>query len=261
MGRFAFVVAYTDNYLKGVTALVNSIKKHAPHLGIIKYNGNSIEDTAIRRFRIACDVVSDYDAICLMDADMFLTADPTLFFDVASKGFIVTGSNGMVIDFDKKHQEKYQCNLGMDHCVYSKVHTTAPIFLNAENIDWFKIFLENRKHDFWDDFLYLNMIGIKFGKQMKMICLPPYTFTGIHHWQMKPATALFRRGEMFLTGTEEQVYMIHGKWWDQGWLQDLMPTMERYLKDENIGEKGKWRTENAIKLIKEEFNKLIGGEK
>ena len=257
--KFAFVMAYTNNYLKGVTALKNSIQEHAPHLGMVDHFGVSVEDTAIRRFHIACEVVAEYDAICLMDADMFLTADPTLFFEVASKGFIVTGSNGMVINFDKKYQEKYQCDLGVENYVYAKVHTTAPIFLNKENIDWFQMFLESRQQDHWDDFLYLNMVGIKLSKDKKMICLPPYVFTGIHHWQMKPATAVFKRGDRFLAGTEEQVYMVHGKWWDQGWLQDLMPTMERYLRDEEIGAKGKQRVENAIKLIKGEFDRLSEG--
>jgi len=51
--------------------------------------------------------------------------------------------------------------------------------------------------------------------------------------------------------------VIHGKWWDQGWLQDLMPTMERYLKDEDIGAKGRQRVENAIGLIKSEFDELV----
>ncbi len=258
--RYAFIVAYTDNYLPGMRALRNSINLYCPNIDIIEHHGISVEDTAIKRFHIAIEQDSNYDAICLLDADMFLTADPTLFFEVASKGFIVTGSNGMVINFNKAYQDQYQLDLGSDEYVYPKIHTTAPIFLNSKNIDWFEKFLEKRDYDHWDDFLYLNMVGIKMGKDKKMICMPPYSFTGIHHFQMKPATAVFERSGILMSGTEEQVFMIHGKYWDEGWLQDLMPTMEGYLRDENIGEKGRWRTVSAINLLKERFNRMLDGQ-
>lgn len=231
-----------------------SIKKWCPHIELIEHKGESVEGTAIERFRIAYEKAPEYDAICLLDADMFMTADPTIFFEVASKGFIVTGSNGMIINFNKAYQEQYQTFLGKDEWPYPKIHTTVPIFINKENTDWFKALYDAKRIDSWDDFLYLNILGIKMGKDKKMIAMPPYMFTGIHHWQMKPECAVFKRGVYFLSGTEEQVYMIHGKWWDEAWLQDLMPTMEKFFKDENIGDKGQWRTKEAIRVIKEEFN-------
>lgn len=256
--RYAFITGYTDNYEAGVDALISSIMKYMPKSYLIFRHGNSIEETAIGRFQQAIDAVGFYDAICLLDADMFLVNDCTLFFELASKGFIVTGSNGMLIDFNKDYQKKYDLDLGSENYPYAKVHTTAPIFLNKDNIDWFEKFISTRSMDHWDDFLYLNMVGISMGKDKKMLCMPPYTFTGIHHWQMKPATALFRHNGKLLSGTEEEIYMVHGKWWDQAWLQDLMPTMERYFNDENIGEKGRFRTEQSIKIIQETFNELSG---
>ena len=84
--------------------------------------------------------------------------------------------------------------------------------------------------------------------------MPPYSFTGIHHWQLKPATAVIEKGGILMSGTEEEIYMVHGKWWDHAWLQDLEPTMNRYLEDETIGEKGTRRTRNAIELLKQKFD-------
>lgn len=257
MGKYAFIVAYTDNYLPGYTALKNSIKKHMD-VELIAHHGTSVKDTAIERFRIAYEKCGRYDAICLMDADMFLTADCSLFFDIASKGFIVTGSNGMLIDFNKAYQNKYNIDLGHEYFLYPKVHTTVPIFLNHENIDWFYELYHSRRIDHWDDFLYLNILGIKMGKDKKMLCLPPYTFTGIHHWQMKPETAVMKKGQFLLSGTEEQIYMVHGKWWDTGWLEDLPKTMSRYFKDEQIASKGKEKTHRAIQTLKQEFKDVIG---
>lgn len=257
--KYAFIMAYTDNYLPGITALTNSIRRIMPNAEIIVHHGNSVEDTAIKRFEIALNVSKDYDSICLMDVDMFLTHDCTLFFEIASRGFIVTGSNGMIIDFDKAYQDQYGLDLGCDHFIYPKVHTTAPIFISKADTDWFDALYSSRRIDRWDDFLYLNMLGIKMGKHNKMICMPPYTFTGIHHWMLKPATAVFERNDILLSGTEEQVYMVHGKWWDDAWLQDLMPTMERYLHDEGIGPKGKRIVEDSISLLKRKFSEALNG--
>jgi hypothetical protein len=47
---------------------------------------------------------------------------------------------------------------------------------------------------------------------------------------------------------------VHGKWWDPAWLQDLMPTMERYLRDEQIGDKGRRIVEESIDLLERKFN-------
>jgi hypothetical protein len=257
--KYCFIVAYTDNYLPGFTALKNSIKKYMD-VELIAHHGTSVRDTAIERFKIAYDICDKYDAICLMDADMFLTADCTLFFDIASKGFIVTGSNGMIIDFNRDFQKRYDVDLGSSEYAYAKIHTTVPIFINHENIDWFYELYNTRRIDHWDDFLFLNILGIKMGKHKRILCMPPYAFTGIHHWQMKPETAVMKKGNMLLSGTEEQIYMVHGKWWDKGWLQDLEPTMSRYFKDEQIGDRGRSRTYNAISILRSEFKSMLSGE-
>ena len=276
----AFVIAASDNYLPGLKALINSIEVHQPDADIILLSFRLPEDflktfrgtvihseddhqvhgTAIERFRVAAEVAPDYDSICLMDADMFLLSDCSTFFDVAAAGFIVTGSNGMVVNFNRDYQDKYNVDLGSDDYVYTKVHTSVPVFINKDNVDWFAALYNSRRVDHWDDFLYFNLIGAKMGKHKKMLCLPPYQFTGIHHFQMKPETRLLEKGGKILSGTEEQIYMVHGKWWDEAWLQDLMPTMERYLKDEQRGDKCRQKVIDSIQLIKQQFNHYLNME-
>lgn len=273
----AFIIAASENYLPGLKALLNSIEVHQPDADIILLSfrlpreflcdfmdrggivinsddEDQVHGTAIERFRVAAEVATNYDSICLMDADMFLLEDCSTFFDVAASGFIVTGSNGMVVNFNRDYQDRYGVDLGSDDYVYTKVHTSVPIFIDKSNIDWFAALYNSRRIDHWDDFLYLNLIGAKMGKDKKMICLPPYQFTGIHHFQMKPETRLVEKGGKILSATEEQAYMVHGKWWDEAWLQDLMPTMERYLNDEQMGDKCRHKVIGSIKLIKDKFN-------
>jgi hypothetical protein len=281
----AFIIAASENYLPGLKALLNSIDVHQPdadvillsfrlppdfliqfnyeesgdciHRVICSESDDQVHGTAIERFKVAAEVAKDYDSICLMDADMFLLEDCSTFFDVAAAGFIVTGSNGMIVNFNRDYQDRYGVDLGSDDYVYTKVHTSVPIFINQDNIDWFAALYNSRRVDHWDDFLYLNLIGAKMGKDKKMICLPPYQFTGIHHFQMKPETRLVEKGGKILSATEEQAYMVHGKWWDEAWLQDLMPTMERYLNDEQRGDKCRQKVIDSIQLIKDRFNHYL----
>ena len=51
--------------------------------------------------------------------------------------------------------------------------------------------------------------------------------------------------------------MVHGKWWDKGWTQDLMPTMKKYFKDQMIGKKGREKTKMAIDTLQGEFNRYL----
>jgi hypothetical protein len=185
---------------------------------------------------------------------MFLTANCDLFFDIAAKGFIVTGSNGMLINFNEAYQKKYNLDFGQKEYIYPKVHTTVPIFINRDNTDWFKKWYDWPRVDSFDDFIFLNMMGIYLGKDKKMLCMPPYTFTGIHHFQLKDATAIMEKEGIYLSGTEEQIYMVHGKWHWEGWLQDLWPTMEKYIGDTDIFWR-KNRTKKAIQLLEQTFKK------
>lgn len=280
--NYAFFVAASSNYIPGLVAMFNSLKRignthdvvlisfrlpkefiqglddYPFNIIVIESEGeNQIHQTAIERFRVVCEFGWKYDAVCLLDADMWIEANVDVFFKVASKGLIVTGSNGMIINFHIGYQEQYDVELDKADWPYPQVHTTVPIFIDTRNFDWFDLLYKSRRVDHWDDFLYLNILGIKLGKYKKMICMPPYAFTGIHHWQMKPETGVIEKGDLLLSGTEEQIYMVHGKWWDKGWLQDLLPTMEGYWHDEEISFRGQGRTHNAINSLLNRFRNLL----
>lgn len=277
--KCAFVTGASVNYLPGLWALINSIKKNHANLHNSFYDilvagyglqgiefpdfvkvfnvteGDQVKETAIRRFKLAVEHADYYKAICLIDADTFITAGCNLFFELAANGFIVTGSNGMLIEFNDEYLQKYQIDLGKKDRVYAKFHTTTPIFLNRKNIDWFEVMLKKEDAAYFDDFTYLNLVGYAMGKDEKMICLPPYAFTGIHHWQLKPETAIIEKGGRLFSGTEELIYMIHGKWWEDGWRTDLFKVMERYLHLSGNEKVGWEKTKNAFKLSFLEFLK------
>ena len=129
---YAFIVAASANYAPAIRAMFNSLEALGNRHRVIflSFRFREIPDvsfpvefvestepecqvrgTAIERFKIAYEIVHDYDAICLLDADMFFLRPVDLFFDVAASGFIVTGSNGMVIDYHREFQDRYNLDM------------------------------------------------------------------------------------------------------------------------------------------------------
>ncbi|MCK4307119.1 hypothetical protein KAW50_02705 [candidate division WOR-3 bacterium] len=282
--KFAWIIAGSSNYIPGITAFMNSaralghkediillsfrlpdeflkeVQEKIGNVRIVNIQGeDQVRGTAIERFRVAVEMGKEYKAICLLDADMFLTANCDLFFRIAEAGFIVTGSNGMIINFNKAYQKQYNCFLEKDEWPYPKVHTSAPIFLGPKHLDWFERLYNSRRIDSWDDFLYLNLLGIKMGKYKDMIVLPPYVFTGIHHFGVKPVTGWMNKNGMILSRTEEVIYIAHGKFWDKGWYTGLMEPMERYYKDEQLGKRQKERGLYSRKVMMDCFLEYFNG--
>jgi len=261
--KFVFVTAGSENYLPGLIAFFNSLIANSHNddvilcsfrlpekflkkleelpyqVRVIAMEGNDqAQETAISRFKIAAELGKDYDSICLVEGDIFLTANVNTFFEAGKRGMIITGSNGMIVNLNKGYQQQYNIDLGTDYFPYPKVHTTVPIFLGKDDLDWFEKFYNGRMNTrSFDDVFGLNALGIKMGKSERMICLPPTTFTQIHHFGIKPVTHLMKKENMILDGFEQQVYMVHGKYFDKGWYTGLMDPMWGFFRDNGFLEK------------------------
>ena len=278
------VIAASENYLPALNGLLNSIDYHKIDTDILlvsfrlpqdylkrvketlnfnlivveSEHEHQVEGTAIERFRYAVEYGKDYEAICLLDADMTFMSNLNLFWDVASKGFIIGAHNGMLISFGLEHQRRYGVDLGVDEYPAKKIHTTAPIWLGPQDLDWFDALYKAKRIDSFDDFLFLNILGIKMGKTDRMITLPPYQLTNIHHFSMKVETGMMRKGkngELIMSGTEEEVLMNHGKFWDENYYNDLMLVMDGYIKNEGFTERHKERVLMSREIMLEEFIK------
>jgi len=279
--KFAFLTGASKSYLAGLNALLNSLEVHSHkedfllvsfdipedylkkaqetfsfNIRIFKPRINhQVQGTAIERFRIAYEIGKEYDAVCLLDADMFFVNDVARFFLAASKGLIIVGSNGMHISFTKKHQEIYKCDLGVEEYPHYLIHTTAPIFLSPQDLDWFSALYKSKRVDSFDDFLYLNILGIKMRKTEKMICMPPYLFSQIHHFGVKPNTRIIKKNGVLLSETEERIAVVHGKWFDKNWYTGLMVPMSGYFKDNELGKLHERRALESRETILNEFLK------
>jgi len=279
------VVAASENYLPAINALFNSIDYHKIdtdvlliswrlpkdyldkiqevfnfHIRIIESNHeHQVEGTAIERFKYAVEIGKEYDAICLMDADMFFMSNVDLYFQVASKGFIVTAKNGMIINFNEAYQKQYNVDLGTSEYPYLKIHTTAPIWLGPNDLDWFDALYQSKRIDSFDDFLYLNILGIKMGKDKRMISLEPFSTTNIHHFCLKPTTRVLKKtspeGYFVMSGTEGEMTSMHGKLWIENYYLDLAKSMDRFFIDEELGNRQKKQMLDSRETMLEEFIK------
>lgn len=273
------VVAASGNYLAALNALLNSIDYHKIdtdvlllsfrlpedyikkiretfdfQINIIDSGGDSqVNGTAIERFNVAVQYGKQYDAICLLDCDMFFVDDVARYFYAASRGVIVVGHNGMHIAFTKKHQDIYNIDLGVEEYPHYQIHTTAPIFLGPNDLDWFDALYKADRVDSFDDFLFLNIIGIKMGKTKRMIVLSPTILTQMHHFGVKPNTRIIKKGGVLMSETEERVAIIHGKWFDYGWYTGLMMPMDGYFRDNNFTDYHKELALESREIVLNEF--------
>jgi len=279
--KFAFITGASENYLGSLNALLNSIelqghkedfilvswklpqdyleeikKTFSFNIRVIEStHEHQVQGTAYERFRYAYEIGREYEAICLLDADQFLTDNVERFFYAASRGLIITGYNGMLINFNEDYQKQYEVNLGSKEYPYYLIHTTCPIFLNRDDLDWFELLYNSKRISTFDDFLFLNILGITLKKNERMICMPPYFFTQIHHFGIKPNTRIIRKDGVLLSETEERIAMIHGKWADEGWYKGLMMPMDGYFKDNNFNEYQKEKALESREIVLQEFIK------
>ena len=278
------IIAASANYLPELNALLNSIDywKIDTDIALLSYKlpsnyltkiketfnfnieiiqapeGEQTKMTAIERFRIAYTEGKNYEAILILDADMFFMSNVDLYFQVASKGFIVCASNSMIISFDKGkdgYQDHYGVFLDEEKYPYPEIHTSVPIWLSPQDLDWFQALYNARRTDHFDDFLLLNLLGIKMGKNKKMITLPAYRCTNIHHTMLKPCIGTIRKGDLVLSGTEEKMVSAHGKWADEAYVKDLAKVMEGFFRDEQLGERQRRQMLNSREILLEEFMK------
>ena len=58
------------------------------------------------------------------------------------------------------------------------------------------------------------------------------------------------RGEA-ISETAEPIYMVHGKWWDEGWYSDLLKPMEEYIKQFSCDRQWKFVLDSRQTILRE----------
>lgn len=260
--KYAFIVPATIEYQRPLTALINSINKYHNDVDIIVLDGgvdkkslpknvlylpltmtDKIEKARaakIERYKVLTDMKGVYDSCCLLDADMFIVRNVEKYFKIADKAeFIVGTSDCSNIIYGKEYIDKYPESISSKF-YNTKTITAVPLFINP-NVHHEvakKAFESCRINRSINDTTALNMAICHFRNFWEsMIVLPAHAWTGIHHSMLKPETRIMERVKGHYTSRAgDEVYMIHGRWWNAHWIKDLRDTMERYFKGELVSE-------------------------
>jgi len=188
-------------------------------------------------------------SVLLLDADMCCLRKLDKFFEMAYHTILCCSNNTLLRyikkDFDHMH---VSCNPTIDvtHTTFSSV----PIFINP-------IRFKNYLQEIWNnktgnDLDVPNLVLSSMNLYDKMYLLNSYAWTNIHHTMIKPETFVKKTFDGLFSNQGEPIYMIHGHWGQQPYLEELIRPMEK-----NYGYCRKYieGAANCINIIKAEYDK------
>lgn len=239
MAKFAFVVAATAAYREPVGVLINSIRAHhGDGVDIVLLTESDIprhEDQLlynyIWRLKVAAER-TDYEAVCLVDADMFCVRSLFRYFEIAARaGQIIVSSDCTNVLYEQCYREMYPGILDEDF-YNTRTFTSVPIFFSpVRHGDLFKAAYEyGARRGIVSDLVVLNMLACRH-KFKDLLVLPAHAWTGIHHTYLKPELRLRKILGELVSEAGDEINMIHGRWFDAAWVEGLRNTMRDYFKN------------------------------
>lgn len=260
--RYAFVVSACKKYVPELCALLNSLDQignvhpvhvigyelpqefvdQFPKLGyMVKfYNvpeaearqfGGESEILCRKRYWYAAEWGKEYDAICILDADMVIVRNLDNFFEIAAKtdqilGVTLEQKTTYGTDEDSHFHQRV---LG-EHLVKAPIWNTkdmccTPCFVNAKTY-------EAQLKKSWDIFTWgfpdnnfkapdqqaFNMLLVAEGLTDKVTLLPNMCWVGSNEKLLKPYTRVTRQQDGNLwTESGEPIYVLHGGFYTKKW--------------------------------------------
>ena len=274
----SIVLAASDNYKEGVKAFLGSFAEYHPFtditvylldynlkpdfvssqtekypfLQVIKLKTPFVDQAwacKIQRFQF---VQSLPGLVMMADADMFFCANIDRWFDLASQGYIVAGSNGSNVRYTEAWREKYELPipLQMNYRTITSVPTTLD--MAKHSIIWKEIYQHKLQRKQGSDFDLVNIFITLHGKSNDLLVIPSQQVTGVHHTQVKLDTRVKCIDNKLMTTDGLEVFMVHGRFWTKSWLDGLMKPMVKYAKGRTDIIKG---AEESRDVMLEEFMK------
>lgn len=188
---------------------------------------NTAWSTKIPRFKYAAELDG---IVMLCDADMYFCANVEWMFHLAEAGYIVAGSNGSNVRYHQGWRDKYKLPIPdfYNHKTICSVPTVMNPALHGQV--WRDLYKHKMSGGEGADFDLQNIFMTIHTKQDRIIALPSHQTTGIHHYLLKPDSRAVRIGAKLVTRDSLEIYLVHGKWWQDGWRNNLITKMEHYCK-------------------------------
>jgi hypothetical protein len=232
---------FPNDYLKSIieadwcyTLMAHEISYEQARL----YGGES-EELCRKRYWYAAEIGKNYDAVCILDADMVFVRDPWQFFEIAHKtGFIV----GVHKEQNKRYDDSHHLSKGTllydPNFVNDKDLCNAPLFIDA---GLYELPLKRSWEIFTDGFPdtnfkapdmdAMNLAFLEAGLHDKIIKLSNHSWLGTNETMLKPYTRVCGRtdGGNYLLWTEngQEVFSFHGQFYKKIWRQVQLENRHR----------------------------------
>ena len=261
--KYAIFVASNINYLCYLNALLNSLDKQGientvyilsdnlpeqylkdivnrmsyeaipvniryKDFDINKYNDQHGRGTFFikrARFKYVSDFAPEYDAVCLLDADMFVVSrNFSNFFELVSGTNLLVGCNERFKwNFPNRYRFKGE-PIFKDNIKDFKFHCSVPIFFDFKkweevfktyNEMCFNSFEYNEKNEIiksTGDIFCWNIAVCKNQREDDVILFPMGTMTQVHHTHVLPCNHINRVSDSLWVNEENlEVFSIHGR--------------------------------------------------
>jgi hypothetical protein len=210
---------------------------------------NTAWSTKIPRFKYAAELDG---VVMLADSDMFFCANIDNWFKIAETGLIVCGSNGSNVRYHEVWRQKYKLNVP-DFFNYKTI-CSVPTVMRTDlhkNV-WLDLYNHKMPGGEGADFDLQNIFMTIHKKHDRMFPLPSQQTTGIHHFMLKPDTRALRVDGKLISRDGLEIFIVHGKWWQENWRNNLMVKMTKYCNENKSCVRG---AQDSINILYEEFLK------
>jgi len=294
MTKFAFIVGACSKYTPELCGLLNSLdyvgnKQDVHILGIhlddefvkqfdsldyniihhkiseeeIQESRGISEVTCRKRYWYAAEIGKDYDAMCVLDADLIFARDPIQFFVIAEKtGYILGPTKEQNKSYDDDHHRADGEFLMPKGYWNDKDLCNCPLFIDAKlwgdplRKSW-DIFIA---HDFKaPDMDAMNLCFLEAGSVDKTIKLPGLQWLGTNEQHLKPYTRVTQRRDGKLwTENGLEIFCYHGHYYHEKWrkcqLDNRHRCAEGYL---GCSEKTDNQARGVMELLYGRFRKML----
>ena len=227
--------------------------------------GGEAEIVCRKRYWYAAEIGKEYEAICVLDADLIFTRDPKQFMKIAAKtGFIVGTHKEQNKVYDHEH-----------HLAQGKI-LVDPEFWNDKDLCNCPLFIDAKLHErplkrSWEIFAdgfpetnfrapdmdAMNISFIEAGLYDSIIKLSNHAWLGTNESILKPYTrAVLRRDKLF-TENGQEIFCFHGQYYKKKWrdcqISNRHGCAEGYLK---ASENSDNMARGSMDLLTSIFNKM-----
>jgi hypothetical protein len=261
MSRFCYIVSATQSYLPELVANLNSLdfvgNVHDVHvIGIdldeqftsqiekLSYkvihhpvteeqwqadHGRS-EVVCRKRYWYAAEFGKDYEATCVLDADLVWVKNPEQFFEIAAKTDFILGpgkeQNKVYDDPHHRFNDEWVIPQGYynrnDMC-------NCPVFLDAKKYEealrksweWFHTGFNPDtkigKNMKCPDMDCMNIAFVKYAGEKNLIAMPGIQFLGTNEQMLKPYMRAVEDKGVIRTESGIQIYCYHGQFYHKRW--------------------------------------------